>query len=43
MGELLAMIIMPPMVGVVTYVVLHLLWKKKKRKQIGSNSSTNSM
>jgi hypothetical protein len=32
MGELLAMIIIPPLVGIVTYVVLHLLWKKQEEE-----------
>jgi hypothetical protein len=30
MGELLAMIIIPPLVGLVTYAVLHLLWKTRR-------------
>lgn len=32
MGELLAMIIIPPLVGLVTYAVLHLLWKKQQEE-----------
>jgi hypothetical protein len=30
MGQLLVMIIVPPVVGVVTYAVLRLLWKRDK-------------
>jgi hypothetical protein len=47
MGELLAMIIVPPLVGVVTYGVLHLLWKKQDevnrivRQQQRDESVTN--
>ncbi len=32
MGELLAMIIIPPLVGVATHALLHLLWKKQEEK-----------
>jgi hypothetical protein len=44
MGQLLVMIIVPPVVGVVTYAVLRLLWKRDKeadraakRNQVGMN------
>jgi hypothetical protein len=32
MGELLATIIIPPLVGLVSYAVLHLLWKKQEEE-----------
>ncbi len=28
MGQLLVMVILPPLIGVVTYAVLRLLWRK---------------
>ena len=30
MGQLLVMIIVPPVVGVATYAILRLLWKKQE-------------
>jgi hypothetical protein len=32
MGELLATIIIPPLVGLVCYAVLHLFWKKQEEE-----------
>ncbi len=32
MGELLVMLIVPPIVGVVTYAALRLIWKEADRK-----------
>jgi hypothetical protein len=32
MGELMAMIIIPPLVGLVSYAVLNLLWKKQEEE-----------
>lgn len=33
MGELLAMIIIPPLIGVVAFAALHFLWKRQDKAE----------
>ena len=43
MGQLLAILIIPPLVGVITYAVFRIIWEKEESKQIVSRPVGNSM
>ena len=43
MGQLLAILIIPPLVGVITYAVFRIIWEKEESKQIVSRPVGDSM
>ena len=43
MGQLLVMLIVPPIVGVVTYIVVRHIWERDKNSEVGRRDPSATM